>query len=449
MEMLKRVIDSLNGFLWGTNLLVVMLLGVGIYFTVKTRFVQFRLFKHMVKLLVDKSEKTTGGISSFQAFCISTASRVGTGNLAGVVAAISVGGPGAIFWMWIVGMLGASTGFAEATLAQLYRTRKKNGDLTGGSAYYVEKALGNRKFGILFVLAAIFCFSGVSAITANSVTVSFNNAFGIDKTIMSFLLIAFTGILTFGKASKIPQILEKLVPIMAAIYLLLVFVIMFKNIGIIPRVLGEVVQGAFGFKQAIGGGIGAIVMAGVKRGLFSNEAGLGTATAVAATAEVSHPVKQGLTQGLGVFVDTLVICTSTAMIMLLADKGAVEGLSGMELLQGAMSYHFGAFGVNFIALILFLFSFSTILGIGYYAQTNLNYISDKNYLKIGYKILVLIMILFGGVSQSAIVWSLADLGLGFMGVINLTALFILRGQCLESLEDYDLNILSKKKWVVN
>jgi AGCS family alanine or glycine:cation symporter len=351
--------------------------------------------------------------------------------------------------MWIVGILGASTGFAEATLAQLYRIRKKNGDLAGGSAYYVEKALGNRKFGILFVLAAIFCFSGVSAITANSVTVSFNNAFGIDKTTMSFLLVAFTAILTFGKASKIPKILEKLVPIMAAIYLLLVFVIILKNIGIIPRVLGEIVTGAFGFKQAIGGGIGAVVMAGVKRGLFSNEAGLGTATAVAATAEVDHPVKQGLTQGLGVFVDTLVICTSTAMIMLLADKGAIDGLSGMELLQGAMRYHLGTFGVNFIAIILFLFSFSTILGIGYYAQINLSYINDKNYLKTGYKILVLVMILFGGMSHSAIVWSLADLGLGFMGVINLTALFILRKECLGSLNDYELNVLAKKKWIMD
>lgn len=449
MEILKKVIDSLNGILWGTNLLVVMLLGVGIYFTIKTRFVQFRLLKHMVKLLINKNEKTTGGISSFQAFCISTASRVGTGNLAGVVAAISVGGPGAIFWMWLVGILGASTGFAEATLAQLYRIRKKNGDLTGGSAYYVEKALGHRKFGILFVFAGIFCFLGVSAITANSVTVSFNNAFGIEKTTMSFFLAIFTGLLTFGKVNKVPKILEKLVPVMASIYLLLVFIIMFKNIEIIPRILGEIFKGAFGFKQAIGGGLGSVVMAGVKRGLFSNEAGLGTATAVAATAEVSHPVKQGLTQGLGVFVDTLVICTSTAMIMLLADKKVLEGLSGMELLQGAMNYHFGTFGVNFIALILFLFSFSTILGIGYYAQINLNYISDNNYLKTGYKVLVLVMILFGGLSQSSIVWSLADLGLGFMGIINLTTLIILRRECLNSLNDYEKNVLIKKKWLMN
>lgn len=447
--MLQKIINSLNGLLWESNLLVVMLLGCGLYFSIKSRFMQFRLFKHIISLLMEKNNDSKSGVSSFQSFCVGTASRVGTGNLVGVVSAISVGGPGAIFWMWLVAMLGAATAFAEATLSQLYNFKGENGELRGGSAHYIEKALKSKKTGIFFVFAAVLCFLGSAAICSNAIGEAFGNAFGINKITTTILLVVLVGGAIFGKASKVVRILEKLVPLMAIIYLIVTFYIVVKNIEMLPAILKLIFVSAFGVKQAIGGTFGAIIMTGVKRGLYSSEAGLGSATAVAASTNVSHPIKQGLIQALGVFIDTLVICTATAMIVLLADQNLIQNLSGMTLLQEAMKYHFGNFGIIFIALILFLFGFSTILGTCYYSKINLSYINDKKTLVFGYNILVVLIIIFGGLNESSVVWSLSDLGLGLMGLINITAIFILRKECIDSLDDYELNVLTKKELITD
>lgn len=437
MNFFSSIVDFINGIMWGKNILVVLLVGTGIFFTFSMRFMQIRLLKDMAGLLIDNNKNSESGISSFQAFCVSTATRVGAGNLVGVVAALSVGGAGSVFWMWIVAVFGAATGFVEATLAILFREKDKRGDYVGGAAYYIQKGLNKRWLGIIFVIFALICWSGVLQVISNSVTESFHVAFGIDVKIMSVVLAVFAAVIIFGRKDKIVKVLEKMVPFMAFIYVAVVIFILVKNVAVIPSVFKKIFEEAFGIRQAIGGSFGAVVIEGVKRGLFSNEAGTGSAPSAAAAAEVDHPAKQGLIQALGVYIDTLVICTATALVVLVTKESVVQGLGGMELLQEAFRYHVGDWGVIFIALVLFLFSFSTVLGVTFYAKPNLIFIKDEEWLQTAFKIFTIGMLFYGGMKQAKLVWALADLGLGLMAIVNISAIIPLRKYAFDSLKDYE------------
>lgn len=450
MNFFSSMVDCINSIIWGKNIIVVLLVGTGIFFTLSMKFMQIRLLKDMAGLLVKNNKKSERGISSFQAFCVSTATRVGAGNLVGVVAALSVGGAGSVFWMWIVAVFGAATGFVEATLAILFREKDKRGDYVGGAAYYIQKGLGSkwninmRWLGIIFVFFAMICWGGVLQVISNSVTESFHVAFGIDVKIMSGVLAFFAAIVIFGRKDKIVKVLEKMVPFMAFAYLILVAFILVKNITVIPDVFKRIFEEAFGIRQAIGGSFGAVVMEGVKRGLFSNEAGTGSAPSAAAAAEVDHPAKQGLIQALGVYVDTLVICTATALVVLVTKESVIEGLGGMKLLQEAFRYHVGDWGVIFIACVLFLFAFSTALGITYYAKPNLIFIADKDWLQTAFKIFACCMLFYGGMKQAFLVWALADLGLGLMAIVNIFAIIPLRKYAFNSLKDYEKKLKEER-----
>ena len=450
MNFFSNMVDCINSIIWGKNIIVVLLVGTGIFFTLSMKFMQIRLLKDMAGLLVKNNKKSESGISSFQAFCVSTATRVGAGNLVGVVAALSVGGAGSVFWMWIVAVFGAATGFVEATLAILFREKDKRGDYVGGAAYYIQKGLGPkwninmRWLGIIFVFFAMICWGGVLQVISNSVTESFHVAFGIDVKIMSGILAFFAAIVIFGRKDKIVKVLEKMVPFMAFAYLILVAFILVKNITVIPDVFKRIFEEAFGIRQAIGGSFGAVVMEGVKRGLFSNEAGTGSAPSAAAAAEVDHPAKQGLIQALGVYVDTLVICTATALVVLVTKESVIEGLGGMKLLQEAFRYHIGDWGVIFIACVLFLFAFSTALGITYYAKPNLIFIADKDWLQTAFKIFACCMLFYGGMKQAFLVWALADLGLGLMAIVNIFAIIPLRKYAFNSLKDYEKKLKEER-----
>lgn len=443
MEFLSSIVRGMNSFLWGKNILVVLLVGTGIFFTLSMKFMQIRLLKDMSRLLIENKKDAKSGISSFQAFCVSTATRVGAGNLVGVVAALSVGGAGSVFWMWVVATFGAATAFVEATLAILFREKNKKGEFVGGAAYYIEKGLGKkwnvnmRWLAILFVISALICWGGVLQVISNSVTESFNVAFGIDMKIMSGVLALLAAVVIFGKKDKIVRVLEKMVPFMAFIYLILVVFILVKNYSLVPGVFKNIFEQAFSAKAATGAAFGTVVIEGVKRGLFSNEAGTGSAPSAAAAADVDHPAKQGLIQALGVYVDTLVICTATALVVLITNESITQNFKGMELLQEAFRYHIGDWGVVFIAFVLFLFAFSTMLGLTFYAKPNLIFLKDEEWLQTGFKVFIILMLIYGGMKQAYLVWDLADLGLALMGVINIFAILPLRKHAFDCLKDYE------------
>lgn len=437
MFILESIVNFLNSILWERNLLVVLLIFSGVFFTVKTNFVQLRFLKHMIKLLTDTSSDDSENLSPFQAFCISTATRVGAGNLAGVVSAISIGGAGSIFWMWVVAFLGSATAFVETTLAMIFREKDNSGHFYGGPCFFLKNGLRKKSWGITFVITGIICWAGVLQVVSNSVTESFNVAFNVSPMIISSLLTLLACIVIFGKTDKTAKVLDKIVPIMAVMYLVIVFFIIIKNFTLLPQVFSQIFSEAFGIRQGIGGTIGAIIMQGVKRGLFSNEAGTGSAPCAAASATVSHPVQQGLIQSLGVFVDTFIICTATALVMLLTKSSVIDGLNGMELLQKSFNYHLGStFGEIFVAIILFLFCFSTLLGICFYGKVNVKFLTDKEFGQILFKIFALSMIFIGGIQQNLFMWNLADLGLALMTIINLSGVFPLSKFAFDSLKDY-------------
>lgn len=443
MNFFESIVNFVNNIMWNKNLLVVILVVSGIIFTIKTKGVQFRLFGHMISLITEKTKKNREGISSFQAFCISTASRVGVGNLAGVVAAVSVGGPGSVFWMWIVALLSSATAFVESTIALIYREKDPQGGYRGGAPYFLTKGLNKRWLGVLFVIFALICWAGVFQIISNSVTESFNTAFGINTKTTSIVIVVLAAAVLFGRRDKIVKVLDKMVPVMAAIYLIVVIFIIVKNITLIPATLKDIFEHAFGIKQFLGGTFGTVVMQGVKRGLFSNEAGSGSAPCAAAAADIDHPVKQGLVQALGVFVDTILICSATAFVILLSRGDIPEGLGGMTLLQESFRYQVGNWGVIFTAVILFLFSFSTILGVSFYAKPNLAFLYDKPWLQEAFKVFTLVMLFVGGVRQNFLVWNLADLGLGLMTIVNLMGVYPLTYKAVESLKEYEKEYIRK------
>ncbi|BBA52065.1 putative Na+/alanine symporter [Fusobacterium varium] len=443
MNSFESIVNIINDIMWNKNLLVAILVISGIIFTIRTRGVQFRLFGHMISLITEKTKKNREGISSFQAFCISTASRVGVGNLAGVVAAVSVGGPGSVFWMWIVALLSSATAFVESTIALIYREKDPQGGYRGGAPYFLTKGLNKKWLGVLFVIFALICWAGVFQIISNSVTESFNTAFGINTRTTSIVIVILAAAVLFGRRDKIVKVLDKMVPAMAAIYLVVVIFIIIKNITILPAVIQDIFEHAFGIRQFLGGTFGSVIMQGVKRGLFSNEAGSGSAPCAAAAADIDHPVKQGLVQALGVFVDTVLICSATAFVILLSRGDIPEGLGGMTLLQESFRYQVGNWGVIFTAVILFLFSFSTILGVSFYAKPNLAFLCNKPWLQEAFKIFTLIMLFVGGVRQNFLVWNLADLGLGLMTIVNLMGVYPLTYKAVESLKEYEKNYIEK------
>lgn len=429
----------------GLSLLVLILIPSGIYFTIKTRFLPFRLFPEMIKVVMEKKNVTQkNSISGVQALIISTATRVGMGNLVGVVAAISAGGAGAVFWMWITALLGSSTAFIEATLAQLYKEKDPlYGGYRGGPAYYIHHLFQqkNKKrfslIALLFAISGLICWCGISQVIGNSVSSAFENAFHIPPLYTTIILVFVAAIIVLRKNATV-KVLDIIVPIMASFYFLITLFIIITNITQIPIVFQQIISEAFGFKQVVAGGFGAVLMNGIKRGLFSNEAGSGSAPCAAASADVSHPVKEGLLQSFGVFIDTILICSCSAMIMLLTPSHLTQGLEGMSLLQVAMHYHMGDFGVIFIAIILWMFSFSTFIGILFYARSNVAYIFKDNWLsQTLYKILALIMLFIGGLATYTFVWDLGDIGVGLMTIFNMIALFPLSKQVIQSLKEYE------------
>ena len=438
MEFIQTLIDQANNILWG-YVMIIALLGCAIYFTLRSRFVQFTMFREMCRQLVNSNERHLDQghkhISPFQAFVVSLASRVGTGNLAGVATAIAVGGPGAVFWMWIIALVGAANAFVESTLAQLYK-RRSDDSFIGGPAYYIMQGLKCKWMAVLFSILTIVTFGfAFNTVQSNTICEAFENAFGIDNLYMGIVLTVSTLVIIFGGIQRIAKVSSVVVPIMAVGYILLAFVVVLLNIKNIPEIIALIAKSAFGMEQILGGGMGAAVMQGIKRGLFSNEAGMGSAPNAAATASTSHPVKQGLIQTLGVFTDTLIICSSTAFIILMSGVSLSEA-DGVRLTQEALTAEIGGAGRIFVAVAIFFFAFSSIFGNYYYGEANIRFITKSRVALNTYRLIVGAMVMGGAMMSLQTVWSLADITMGLMTLCNLVALALLGGQAMRLLEDY-------------
>ena len=458
--MIVTLIEKVYNFLWGDlitlplpgggsvglSLLVILLIPTGIFFTIRTRVLPIRLFPDMIRAMTERKNKEDS-LSTIQTLIVSTATRVGMGNLVGVVAAISAGGAGAVFWMWITALLGSSTAFIEATLAQLHKQEDPlYGGYRGGPAYYIhhfaEKIRGGKKIrrsvlAVLFATSGLICWCGISQVTSNSVTSAFNNAFQIPPIATTVVLTLLAAVIVLRRNATV-KVLDVMVPIMAGCYFVITVVIILLNIDQLPMVFERIFSEAFGLRQAVAGGFGAVLMNGVKRGLFSNEAGSGSAPCAAAAAECDDPVKMGFVQALGVLIDTVVICSCTAFLMLLVPQEITEGLAGMDLLQTALQYHLGGFGVVFIAATLALFSFSTFLGVLYYARGNVAYLCGDNWWsQTVYKLIALAMLVIGGMQAYTVVWDLGDVGIGLMTIFNMIALVPMAKEALAALNDYE------------
>lgn len=443
---LNNLITSVNDAVWG-YVLIAALVGCGLWFTWRTRFVQFRMVGEMFRLLTESAvdsletrvseQSPQRRISSFQAFAVSVATRVGTGNLAGVATAIAIGGPGAIFWMWIIALLGAATAFVESTLAQLFKQPHKD-SFIGGPAYYIRWGLHRRWMAVLFAILITLQF-GLSnnSIQANTICGAMQEAFGWSPVWVGAALALMALFIVFGGIQRIAKVSAVLVPLMAVGYLILAVVIVIMNIGLVPHVLKVIVQDAFGVAQVTGGGLGATIMIGVKRGLFSNEAGEGSAPNVAATAATSHPVKQGLIQSLGVFTDTLLVCSCTAFIILISGLYQVPELNGIALTQAALQSEVGAFGPTFIAIAIFLFAFSSIIGNYYYGEANIRFITSNTTVMTVYRLCSGgLMVIFGALASFELVWNIVDLFMAFLTACNLVAIVLLGRYAFRLLDDY-------------
>ena len=438
MEFIQRLIDQANNILW-SYVMIIALLGCAIYFTLRSRFVQFTMLGEMCRQLVNSNERHIDQghkhISPFQAFVVSLASRVGTGNLAGVATAIAVGGPGAVFWMWIIALVGAANAFVESTLAQLYK-RRSDDSFIGGPAYYIMQGLKCKWMAVLFSILTIVTFGfAFNTVQSNTICEAFENAFGIDNLYMGIVLTVSTLVIIFGGIQRIAKVSSVVVPIMAVGYILLAFAVVLLNITSIPEIIAIIVKSAFGMEQIVGGGMGAAVMQGIKRGLFSNEAGMGSAPNAAATASTSHPVKQGLIQTLGVFTDTLIICSSTAFIILMSGV-SLTGADGVKLTQEALTAEIGGAGRIFVAVAIFFFAFSSIFGNYYYGEANIRFITKSRAALNTYRLIVGAMVMGGAMMSLQTVWSLADITMGLMTLCNLVAIALLGGQAMRLLEDY-------------
>jgi AGCS family alanine or glycine:cation symporter len=446
---LNELISSVNDAVWG-YVLIAALVSCGLWFTWRTRFVQFRMVGEMIRLLTDSAidtvetqvkENAAGErskhISSFQAFAVSVATRVGTGNLAGVASAIAIGGPGAVFWMWIIALIGSATAFVESTLAQLFKQKHKD-SFIGGPAYYIQRGLHQRWMAVLFAVL-ITCQFGLSnnSIQSNTICGAMQEAFGWPPIWVGSGLAVIALFIVFGGIQRIAQVCAVLVPVMAIGYIVLALVVIVMNIGLIPHVFKAIVLNAFGIQQMAGGGIGVAIMSGVKRGLFSNEAGEGSAPNVAATASVTHPVKQGLIQALGVFTDTLLVCSCTAFIILISGLYQTPGLNGIALTQSALQSEVGAVGPIFVAVAIYLFAFSSIIGNYYYGEANIRFITSNTTVMTVYRIFSAgVMVVFGAMASFELVWNIVDFFMAFLTACNLTAIILLGRYVFRLLDDY-------------
>ncbi len=445
---MNDLITHINDALWG-YLLVAALVACGLWFTWKTRGVQFRMIGEMLRLLGDSTrppdtssaKASSHGtahrhISSFQAFAVSVATRVGTGNLAGVATAIAIGGPGAVFWMWVIALIGAATAFVESTLGQLFKQRQRD-SFVGGPAYYILRGLHCRWMAYLFAVLITVTFGlSYNSIQSNTICSAMHEAFGWSPLVVGLLLAATALLIVFGGIHRIARVSSVLVPLMAVGYFVLTLVVIVLNIRLVPHVLHVIVADAFGLQQSVGGALGATIMTGVKRGLFSNEAGEGSAPNVAATATVTHPVKQGLIQSLGVFTDTLLVCSCTAFVILISGLYDVPGPGGIALTQAALTSEIGRFGTTFIAIAIFLFAFSSIIG-NYYGEANIRFITPNAHVLTLYRLLSGgVMVLFGALASLELVWNLGDLCMALLTACNLVAITILGKYAFRLLDDY-------------
>lgn len=443
MNSINDILTYINDLLY-TNILIVLLIAAGIYFSIKTRFVQFRLFPDAIKSLTESHNKKQ--ISSFQALMISTASRVGTGNIAGITAALVIGGPGSVFWMWLMAFLGAASAFVESTLAQIYKT-KHNGEFRGGPSYYIERALSKRWLGIIFSFLLIFCFAyGFNALQAFNISSSFeyyipNYKNTVFPIIVAVVIALLTGLVIFGGVHRIGFISSVIVPIMAITYILVGIFITLKNITILPDMFKSIFQNAFDFKAIFGGFAGSAMLIGIKRGLFSNEAGMGSAPNAAATANVSHPVKQGMVQVLSVFIDTILICSTTAFIVLLSGVDLNSGLNGIPFVQASICNQIGSIGIHFITFSIFTFAFTSIIGNYCYAESNILFIKDNKIFLNIFRVTCLVAVFAGALSSFDTVWNIADILMGLMAIVNIFAIYKLTGTMKKCLDDY----LAQKK----
>ncbi|MBM7071945.1 alanine:cation symporter family protein [Shewanella sp. 202IG2-18] len=440
--MLETIINFLNALLWG-KILVYGLVGAGIFLTIRLAFIQVTGFKHSIKLMTISREKSGDGLSSFQVFCTSMAARVGAGNMAGVAVAISAGGPGAVFWMWLIAVLGMATAMTEATLAQVYKVKDPEGVYRGGPAYYMEKGLGQRWMGILFSILLIISFGFIfSAIQANTITSAITSLYDIDASWIGYGIVVATAFVIIGGLKKVAYVSELLVPFMALAYILVAFVIVLMNISELPGILMLVIKSAFGLQEVAAGGVAYAVsqamQSGIARGLFSNEAGMGSAANIAASAtpNPNHPASQGYVQMVGVFIDTIVICTATAaLIMIAGDTGGTH--DGIAITVHALKNEIGEWGGIFFSFAILLFCFTSIIANYSYAETNIIFLAKKgklliNLLRVG----VLGMVMFGAIAKIDLVWSLADVSMGLMATVNIVALMLLSGVAVKVVRDY-------------
>ena len=430
-----QLIDFINNFLW-SYVLIFTLLACALWFTLKTRFVQFRMIGEMVRLLVDTSDVKRGHSASFQAFTISLASRVGTGNLAGVATAIAVGGPGAVFWMWIIALISSASAFVESTLAQLYKVRSEQ-SFIGGPAYYMKLGLRKPWMGVLFAVLIIATFGlAFNSVQSNTLCAAFEMAFGWNHTYTGLAVTLLSAVVFFGGVKRIARVSSVIVPFMAIGYILVALVILLINITELPALIAWIVESALGWEQVAGGGVGAAVMQGIKRGRVSNEPGMGSAPNAAATAHTSHPVKQGLIQALGVFTDTLLICSCTAFIILCSGVPLDGSLNGIQLTQEALRQEIGPAGGIFVAIALFFFAFSTILGNYYYGESNILYLTGRRWVLNLYRLAAAGMVCFGAIATLEMVWGLADITMALMTLCNLVAIVLLGKYAFRLLQDY-------------
>lgn len=437
----KSVVQVGNDLIW-SQYLIGLLLTVGIFFTISSKFVQLRMLPEMFKALVEKPETLKNGekgISPFQAFAISAGSRVGTGNIAGVATAIVLGGPGAVFWMWIIAFIGAASAFVEATLAQVYKVHDKDGGFRGGPAYYITKGLNQKWLGITFAVLITVTFAFVfNTVQSNTIAESLRTQYHISPVITGIILAVITAIIIFGGVRSIATLSSLIVPIMAIVYVGIVLVILLMNFDQIIPMIGTIIKSAFGMEQVAGGAVGTAILQGIKRGLFSNEAGMGSAPNAAATAAVPHPVKQGLLQSLGVFFDTMLVCTATAIMILLYSglKFGEKAPQGVEVTQSALNEHLGSPGGIFLTVAITLFAFSSVVGNYYYGQSNIEFLSKNKAILFIFRCLVVVLVFTGAVVKTETVWSTADLFMGLMAIVNLVSIIGLSNIAFAVMKDY-------------
>ena len=442
METLNSIVGQINTVLWSYVLIALLILS-GLFYTIRTGFAQGRLLGDMVALITGKlsslrdgEKKVAGQVTGFQAFCIAVASHVGTGNLAGVAIAVAVGGPGALFWMWVIALLGGATSLIENTLAQTYKVKEGNG-FRGGPSYYMEKALGQKTLGYIFSVIVIVTFAFVfNTVQANTIAQAFETSFNMSSAVAGVILAALTALIIFGGLNRIANVVSFMVPIMAIGYVIVALYVLIVNAVHIPGLFMSIIEAAFGIKQAVGGAIGVAMLQGIKRGLYSNEAGMGSAPNAAATSNVSHPVKQGLLQAFGVFVDTILICSATGFIVLLYPEYNTIGEKGIKLTQLALSHSVGAWGAGFITLCIFLFAFSSLVGNYYYGEANLEFLTKSKTSMLVFRVLTVACVYLGSVASLGLVWDIADVSMGIMALMNIVVIAILSPKAVAIINDY-------------